>query len=73
VFEAGVKSTGQYGVGTEEVYRLITEQFGCHLSTMRRWLASEPPYNQAEFSQNWHGGPDLYFIAYPVEAVFART
>ena len=66
VFEAGLKSTGQYGVGPEEVYRLITEQFGYRLSTMQRWLASQSPYSRTEFYQNWHNGPDFYFIAYPV-------
>jgi FkbM family methyltransferase len=65
VFEAGLKSTGQYGVWPEDLYRLITEHFGYHLSTMQRWLASQSPYSQTEFCQNWHNGPDYYFIAYP--------
>jgi FkbM family methyltransferase len=69
VFEAGPKSTGHYGVGPEEVYRFIAKQFGYHLSTMQRWLASQPPYSETEFCQNWHSGPDFYFIAYPIETL----
>jgi FkbM family methyltransferase len=65
VFEASIKSTGQYGVTPEEIYRFITEQLGYQLSTMRRWLAAEAPYKRAEFCANWYRGPEFYFIAYP--------
>lgn len=68
VFEAGAKSTGQYGVTPEEVYSFITDQLGYHLSTMQRWLADQSPHSLTEFSRNWYDGPDFYFIAYPVEA-----
>lgn len=69
VFEAGSTSTGQYGVGPEEIYQLITRQLGYCLSTMQRWLNRRPPYSQSEFGQNWLDGPDFYFIAYPAEAL----
>jgi FkbM family methyltransferase len=65
VFEAGVRSTGQYGATPEEVYRFIAEQLGYHLSTMQRWLAGQSPHGLTEFSRNWYDGPDFYFIAYP--------
>lgn len=65
VFEAGSKSTGQYGVDPEEVFELITVQLGCHLSTMQRWLAGRPPYGEAEFCEDWKTGAEFYFIAYP--------
>jgi FkbM family methyltransferase len=63
VFEAGSKSTGQYGVTPDEVYSLITETFGYELSTMSRWLGGAPAYTQGEFRLNWENGPDYYFIA----------
>ena len=63
VFEAGQKSTGQYGVTPEEIYRLITEELGFRLSTMRRWLSGEPPYDQSGFCDKWRNGQDYYFIA----------
>jgi FkbM family methyltransferase len=85
VFETAHSSTGQYGVGPEDVYCLITEQFGYHLSTVQRWLARQAPYSQTEFCQNWHNGSlqlrkrrgrfhrhpftHFYFIAYPVETI----
>jgi FkbM family methyltransferase len=65
VFEAGHRSTGQYGVGPDEVYRLITEQFGYHLSTMQRWLADRSPYRRTAFRRHWRRGTEFYFIAYP--------
>lgn len=65
VFEAGAKSTGQYGVTPVELFRLLTEQFGYHLSTMCRWLAGVTPYSETEFCFNWSNGPDFFFLAYP--------
>jgi FkbM family methyltransferase len=65
VFEGGPKSTGQYGVEPEQVYELVTGPLGCHLSTMRRWLAGQPPYAEAEFAEAWKSGAEFYFIAYP--------
>lgn len=67
VFEAGAKSTGQYGATPEEVYRFITDQLRYHVSTMQRWLAGQSPHSLTEFSRNWFDGPDFYFIAYPLE------
>jgi FkbM family methyltransferase len=66
VFEAGLKSTGQYGVSPDELYRLITETIGYHLSTMERWLKGEPAFESELFQSNWYREkPDYYFIAYP--------
>jgi FkbM family methyltransferase len=63
VFEAGRKSTGQYGVTPDELYSLITETFGYELSTMSRWLGGAAAYTRGEFRLNWESGPDYYFIA----------
>ena len=41
VFEAGKKSTGEYGVTPTQIHQLITDTLGYELSTMPRWLASE--------------------------------
>jgi FkbM family methyltransferase len=65
VFEAGWKSTGQYGVTSDDLFMLIAEEFGYNLSTMRRWLNNEPAYSQEEFRRNWNHGPDFYFCATP--------
>ena len=69
VFEAGGKSTGQYGIEPETIHRFVLGDLACHLSTMQRWLADRSPYTEAEFCDNWHNGPDFCFIAYPAAAV----
>lgn len=65
VFEAGQKSTGQYGVTPEELFALVTTELGYELSTMKRWLGDQLPYDRAEFLDNWSDGPDFYFLATP--------
>lgn len=65
VFEAGSKSTGQYGVTPTDLYELVTETLGYELSTMGRWLERTPAMTLQEFCHNWDNGPDFYFIATP--------
>jgi FkbM family methyltransferase len=63
VFEAGRKSTGQYGVTPDDLYALVVTNLGYELSTMRRWLSRLPGYTPDEFRHNWDNGPDFFFIA----------
>lgn len=65
VFEAGSKSTGQYGVSADDFFSLITEALQYEVSTMERWLNRKPPYTREEFARNWITGPEYYFIAVP--------
>ncbi|MCC7124475.1 MAG: FkbM family methyltransferase [Acidobacteria bacterium] len=65
VFEASVRSTGQYGVTPEQMFGMLAGDFGYNVSTMRRWLRGQPPFDEATFARNWHQGPEYYFIAYP--------
>ena len=60
VFEAGEGSTGQYGVTSRDMYRLITETLDYDVSTMVRWLHGARPITADEF---WRS--DFYFIATP--------
>lgn len=65
VFEAGEKSTGQYGALPDDFYQLLCKQLGYHLSTMNRWLTGITPYQSHEFETAWREETDYYFIAYP--------
>ena len=53
------------GVKREDVYLFVTEDLGYELSTMRRWLNQRSSFTPAAFCENWHNGPDFYFIGYP--------
>ncbi|MBX9622401.1 MAG: FkbM family methyltransferase [Gemmataceae bacterium] len=68
VFEAGRKSTGQYGVTPDDLYGFVTRGLGYDLSTMARWLGRAAAYTADEFRHNWEHGPDYYFIATPAGA-----
>ena len=69
VFEAGSKSTGQYGVSPADLYALVSETLGYELSTMGRWLGRTPAMTLQEFCHNWDNGPDFYFIATPPSTI----
>ena len=71
VFEAGHRSTGQYGVSADDLYRLVTEEFGYRLTTLQRHEQGRTPFTAAEFSNNWEQGPDYFFLAYPPESPIA--
>lgn len=64
IFEAGARSTGQYGV-TPRDFTSFFGRLGYRLYTMERWLASKPAFTDEEFAANWHGDRDYYFIAQP--------
>jgi FkbM family methyltransferase len=65
VFEAGSRSTGQYGVKPDDLYLFVTETLGYELSTMQRWLKRKAAYAREEFDKNWNQGSEYYFIAAP--------
>jgi FkbM family methyltransferase len=65
VFEAGRRSTGQYGVGPDDLFDLLTDDLGCRVSTMRRWLDGHPPFERDGWRRTWERGREFYFIADP--------
>lgn len=65
VFEAGIKSTGQYGITAVDVYDLVTRTLGYELSTMGRWLERASPLTPQEFRHDWDHDLNFYFIATP--------
>ena len=71
VFEAGVKSTGHYGVSPSDIHQLITRDFGMQLSTMARWLSGRPPLSLPEFLETYRD--DYYFLAYPETSEHNRS
>ena len=65
MFEAGAKAADQYGVAPRDFTRFFGP-LGYRLSTMERWLDSQPALTEREFVDNWRAGKDYYFIASPV-------
>ena len=66
VFEAGIQSTGEYGVKPDDLYSLMTETIGNKLSTISRWIARKHPLSREEFVTNWFlADHEYFFISYP--------
>jgi len=63
-FEAGHKSTGQYGVTAEQMYDLVSS-LDYDVTTMKRWLDGESPISRETFADNWMNGPDYFWWATP--------
>jgi FkbM family methyltransferase len=70
IMEASIGSTGQYGVTPEMFYDLMVNDLNYKISTMGNWLNGAPAYDRETFIQNWHEGPEYYFIALPNDRSF---
>lgn len=65
VFEHGLLAPRYYGVASEQIYRLLNAECGLHVSTMARWLADDPPLDEAAFTREVTQQGSYYYIAYP--------
>lgn len=63
VFEHGLGGADSYGHTPEQVFELLAE-CGMKVSTMKRWLHHDPPFEATDFAAHWRDGKDFYFIAY---------
>ncbi len=64
VFEHGVGSADRYGTEPDHVFDVLTD-CGLEVTTMRRWLAGEPPHSRDTFCEAFRKVEDFYFLAGP--------
>lgn len=72
IFEHGLGASDYYGTRPEQVYELLTDSGGLHISTMERWLAGQPAFSRAEFVEQFEKSLNYYFIAYPPQKTRAK-
>ena len=65
VFEAGRRSTGQYGVTPEQVVDWLESNLDYRVSTMERWLSGRPSLTRDEFVHCWNDESEYCFLASP--------
>ena len=65
LFEAGPRSTGQYGDGPDEILALLVGACGYRLTTMSRWLHERLPLQPEELAGHWEREDEYYFLAVP--------
>ena len=65
VFEHGLGGADVYGIRPEQVFKLLNEECGLNISTMRKWLNNANPFSKNEFIEQFEKGLNYYFIAYP--------
>ena len=65
VFEAGWRSTGQYGVGPDDLLALLGDGCGYGVWTLPRWLEGGSAGTRDDFARHWETGDEYYFVAAP--------
>ena len=65
VFEHGWKRAATYNATPQEIYELLTTEFGLRVSLMKRWLKGQEPFSRDEFFRHVYQGLDFCFVAYP--------
>lgn len=71
IFEFGVGGGDFYEVTPSMMFSLLSDEVGLQLSTMKRWLAGQQPYDLTTFARSFERGEDYYYIAYPDKGAVA--
>ena len=64
VFEHGLGAADVYGTKPEQVYDLLSGEYGMQVSLMKNWLMNKPSLEKTEFSRQFNEGENHYFIVY---------
>jgi FkbM family methyltransferase len=64
VFEHGKGGTDCYGVGPEDVFRLLCDECGLRISLLSDWLLGKKTLTHSEFCEQYHTGKNYYFLAH---------
>ncbi len=65
VFEHGRGAAEYYDVLPEQLYDLLTEQFGLEISIMGEWLKDGTSLNREDFIDQFDNVTNYYFLAHP--------
>ncbi len=64
VFEHGLGAADVYGTKPEQIYELLSQEYGMCVSLMKNWLTAKPKLEKAEFCRQFNEGENHYFIGY---------
>ena len=65
IFEFGSATQEYYTTKPEDIYNLLCFECGLKISLLDSWLNNEKSLNEEEFKEQYYGGINYYFIAYP--------
>jgi len=65
IFEFGSVTADYYATKPEDIYNLLCLECGLKISLLDSWLNGEKPLNEEEFKEQYYGGVNYYFMAYP--------
>jgi FkbM family methyltransferase len=64
VFEHGLGAADVYGTKPEEIFDLLSGEYGMQVSLMKSWLIKKPALDRAEMVRQFSTGENHYFIAH---------
>lgn len=64
VLEHAEEASMKFGVSSEDLRKFLVEECGMRISTMKRWLQGEPPFDKDAFHAARLEQQEFYFIAY---------
>lgn len=64
VFEHGLGAADVYGTKPEQIFDLLSGEYGMKVSLMKSWLTKKPTLDKAELVRQFNTGENHYFIAY---------
>lgn len=63
IFECGIASSDFYGVKPQEFYRLLNDELGLRIYTLKSFLKNHSFLSEQEFIAYYHNNKEYYFIA----------
>ena len=65
LFEHGLGAADCYGNGPEDVFELLCDRCGLHISSLAGWLRGRPPLDRRALCERYYSGAEYFFLAHP--------
>ena len=65
IFEFGLGAADYYETKPEALFKMINEEFGMRLSTLKGFLHEKPHLTHHTFCEHFNSGKEYYFVAHP--------
>ena len=64
IFECGLGGTDYYGIKSQDIFNLLSKEYGLHISRLDDYLLNRKPLNFISFNADFESNSNYYFIAH---------